>query len=302
MDLRMTHVVGSLRRVGARHLAAGANCQDHAVARACQHGLVLAVADGVSDVGDGQSSSEVGAWIAAEIAGNSVIGHLKATQGRTCAADVREQLATDLHTGLWPLWTVLGRRRGRAGLLSTLCVAVVTPGWSRIWAAGDGRYGLIGGAADVFGPDPRCRTWNVRHVQLSERAAAVIGEREEAGFAHFVTGVADGDVPRSGSERIATIVHDLQEVAGCVGPTLAVHVATDGVFDESGVLAALDRPVRDDEVRQRLSREPVDDDLAVAWAAERLPNSLGLGAILGFGALQRFLGNAGASAGMAGAR
>lgn len=252
-----------LVRQGVSHHSRGLNCQDHAIARHSDHGVVLVVADGVSSVREGAervpSNNEVGAWLAAEVAAGATLAAL----ADGAVDDIPTRVGEAFHQTLGPLWTAIGKSRGRYGLVSTLLVAVVTDRVTKIWASGDGFWGVIlpGDVDAAHGldgaPGIECESLSVAGNNTYAGAEHAAGFRETATTA---------------ARRGATAVTEqLRQVLSFHGPVLAAHVATDGLVDEGDARRLVQRSLvaRRATLEAMLTRPDHSDDLAVAWACSR---------------------------------
>lgn len=247
--------------MGERHRAKALAGQDHAVSLACDEGIVLAVADGVSIVGDRHSRAEAGAWLIAELAAAGALAALQ--RGELEPGAVKVEAATAIAAGLWPLWRVLGDR-APFGLTSTVLLMVVTPKWTHAWASGDGCWGIVLPASSrerVTGDSLTARAlgdhiWvgGERHVDCLRRLASTAPARR------------DDEV----AARMA-VLDQLRPVLSCGAPVLGAYVATDGLRHEPRLAEALRAPARTpSEIHDSITRPGGCDDLGVALAAERI--------------------------------
>lgn len=269
-ELEVSYYASRLVLQGEGHRADRTNGQDHAVVLRSPAGIVLAVADGVSrcrDEGGAFVSSrcEVGAWIAAEVAAATA---LEALDAGVEIDRLMGPVGLALAATLGPIWARLGRQ-AKQGLCSTLLVGVVTPHDARIWASGDGAWGV------VLPPKPDTRgsviCHHLSHVGRAAGGAGYVfaGGHEARGFARTATTEA--------RVSAAAVEQELELVLRCDGPVLALHVATDGIFDEMPGRSQLAwAPLRSkSDLEGQLQRDPSCDDLAVAWVASRFPGLFG---------------------------
>jgi hypothetical protein len=251
-------------RMGESHRAAALSGQDHAVALACDEGIVLAVADGVSIVGGEHSRAEAGAWIIAELAAAGALAALK--RGSVEPAAVKVEAATAIAAGLWPLWRTLGTR-AKAGLVSTLVLMVVTPRWTHAWASGDGYWGIVLPAGSA------------RHERVvgESLAAKLMGGHQWIGGARHVShlGLLASTAPARRDDEVSArlaVLDQLRAVLSCSAPVLGAYVATDGLRHEKQLAELLLSPANSPESIFGAIQRPADcDDLGVALAAERFP-------------------------------
>jgi len=247
-------------------VADGRPMQDHATARSHPAGVVLAVADGVSRVDGLASHAQVGAYLAAELAAEGALMALRRELG---PCDTRGQAAAALHHGLHGLWTELPRERAFRALASTVLLAVVTPTWSTIWCSGDGAFGVIAPASTVISGE------DIERHPIGAEFVACVGAR------HYER--HDELAPLTARRGPASAVRDLRTMLFAEGPILGAYVATDGLRHEIELARRLRLPMRVDAVTAQtvLARPPGCDDLAVAWAAERVAGGLGVGVLGG---------------------
>lgn len=250
---------GSLVRQGGRHRADHRNNQDHAVALSCSAGVVLAVADGVSSLPAGKrrlpTQTEVGAFLVAEVAARAALDAL--VRGVRDPKALKQAAASSLVEVVGPLWRHLGLGAAH-GLYSTLILAIATPSWARVWAAGDGAWGVVlgpGTAPSVACADPE-------QLLTFAEGSSRHGGRHLDGLDDCVARAASRDVVHVGSLLEPVVLVDRR--------VTALWVATDGLRDEPEALELLRRPVRDAGALTRALRRPADsDDLAVAFTATR---------------------------------
>lgn len=252
-------------------------CQDHAVARATEHGCVVAVSDGVSLVGRGvRSATQCGAVLVAEVAAAAALAELadRARHGDVpgpCRVElrVREELEATLarlveHLRRLAVCTDVPRAH-RKMLCGTLLLGVRTPAWSAVWAVGDGMAGVVVDAAvDAVGRD-RDRGSDPAAVRVGscQRRAVVWGKHLAClslGDVLPEAVLGDGEHKPSGLRRVLEVE----------GPSEAIWVATDGLCQEWPL--ALKLVLRGFQTRREvlplLQRGPSADDLAVAAAAD----------------------------------
>lgn len=262
----------ALVRIGGRHLSQSLNGQDHAIVGHHDRAVVLVVADGVSTYYDRNrhqlhGRNEVASWLAAEVA---LSASLSALDKDVAPERVVDDVALALHGAFHPLWRALGLERGQIGLMSTLLLAIVTPTWTGIYASGDGYWGVTlpvwEGSAP---PDTGIVKGEALVDVLRPDGVGVFGSQ---------TGLHVKNLATIQARLDAKAVRDgLRPVLLCPQPVLAVHIATDGLEDEQGLLTKLRRgPCRHkDEVEEALKRPKDSDDLAVAWTFTRFPGMLG---------------------------
>jgi len=252
-------------RVGERHRAEALSGQDHAVSLACDEGIVLAVADGVSIVGGEHSRAEAGAWAIAELAAAGALAALKRGLGEPGA--IKVEVATAIAAGLWPLWRVLGDR-GQAGLVTTLVVMVVTPTWTHAWASGDGYWGIV--LPDVARPP----------VTGESLKAKLRGDHVWIGGARHVAslGRLASTAPARRADELAAreaVLHQLRPVLSCGASVLGAYVATDGLRHEEVLAELLLGVVNEPSVLHASITRPAGcDDLGVALVGERFPGMI----------------------------
>lgn len=224
--------------------------QDHAVALRRADACVVAVADGVSVTGDGLSVTQCGAGLAAEVAALAAV-EAASPPLVACPAAVGSALAATFQ----PIAGRLGEVDAPRLLLTTLILGVRTPGWTAVWALGDGFAGILfdGGDDSVVvregvlfnGPPtgPRSVSWG-RHLDRLRR-------RETLPFAVFGR-------PMPWPSLVVS------------GPTNAVWVATDGLRDEwaLGLLLMTKGTPRVGDAVASLERRAGADDLGFACAGD----------------------------------
>jgi len=133
---------------GREHARAGRNNQDAFHARASEHGLAAAVADGC---GSG-ACSELGAQLGARAVVETALALLK--KGVAVEApEFLERLRADVLCLFQALAGELGQRLIGEGLLFTVVGAVVTPERTLVFSAGDGVWAL-NGEVRRLGPFP----------------------------------------------------------------------------------------------------------------------------------------------------
>lgn len=239
--------------------------QDHAVALRRADACVVAVADGVSVTGDGLSVTQCGAGLAAEVAALAAVEAASSplvacpaawiSSGEAACARVSAAVGSALAATFQPIAGRLGEVDAPRLLLTTLILGVRTPGWTAVWALGDGFAGILfdGGDDSVVvregvlfnGPPtgPRSVSWG-RHLDRLRR-------RETLPFAVF-----GGPMPWP-----SLVVR---------GPTNAVWVATDGLRDEwaLGLLLMTKGTPRVGDAVASLERRAGADDLGFACAGD----------------------------------
>jgi hypothetical protein len=244
--------------IGDRHLRRGRNCQDHALARAVSAGAVFCVADGASNYEDDRgatvpSHNEAGAIIVAEVAVTAALAGVAAGLDGDA---VHQLVCTELAASLRHLWRILGSR-GQGVLGTTLLLGVVTPEWSRIWASGDGEWGLYlprrANLGNLRGP-------NLLDTQFSDGTTSVRGGCHTPRLKGTAACAA-----RKGGDAVAEA---FPVALAFDGPVLGGWIATDGLRDEPELQAQLRRtPPRDKTALEAVLRRPSHcDDLGIAWA------------------------------------
>lgn len=262
-DLTVRYYASSIRCQGGRHHAEGLNGQDHTAVSRCPQGIVLAVADGVSLITDEcgvpvHSRCEVGSWIVAEVA--AAAGR-KALLDGWDSEDVVDQVAEALVSTLKPIWESLGEKRARHGLATTLLLAVITEECTRIWASGDGYWGiLLPESADLETLKGEALIDTVR-----QGVRSVAGSQHCARLGKLAAYEARHDATRTAAQ--------LRPVLTYWGPIIGAHIATDGLRDEPEVLAmARQTALRSKPaIEVALRRDARSDDLGLAWVASRFP-------------------------------
>ena len=137
---------GLLVRAGTASLTLRSNCQDHARCLVTRHGVVMAVADGVSGrrrtIDDRPSRTEVGAVLSVEIAVLAAARELAEASRDGSTPDVAGVVACALEHALAPLGMEMGRAQAHT-MPATLLISVLTPTFCATWTCGDGGFGWI---------------------------------------------------------------------------------------------------------------------------------------------------------------
>lgn len=264
------YLAGGLATIGERHRRQHVACQDHVAAVDTDAGVGLVVADGAGLIGgpDGSrrvSRNEVGAFLAAETAA-AAIGR---TMTRSTSLDeVMAAITQSLWATFLPLWRELGGRAWQA-LQTTLLVALVSEESTRIYANGDGYWGVVLPCFD--GDTGPLGGITGEHLVETQRVGGVsiAGSQLNVGVANAATIAA-----RNSLEAVRA---SFRCVLSCPRQVLGVHIATDGLHDERSALDRLRRgPVRHRrQLRGLLRRSYNCDDLGVAFASTFAPGMLG---------------------------
>lgn len=256
----------SLIRQGGSHRADGRNCQDYAVTAECEQGTVLVVTDGASRYHDEQgfkvpSFNEAAAVLVGELAARAAIEGLRSTKFPDA---IRDLVAHLLHASLAPLWSTLGEVRGRRILGCTLLLGIVTESWTRIYVSGDGSWGVH------LAPDVNTDSLVGKGLVVAERGGIVSAR----GTLHTPKlGAIASMEARTSPEAV---IEALPLALAVDAPVLGAWVSTDGLRDEPAVQRLIQaKPLVSSTVlREALEAPAHGDDLALAWASDRIASLL----------------------------